>query len=120
MAIRFSGDVEVRMQYGGAVWLRKGMPLFSPEGAGFYYASIRAPYLRRAAILSLREIGLPSLSRKLATSSEAYDEAALAFLKWTEKHEGKLPVEIERHQIVVRRVFQSPCPVPNGRIVKTA
>ena len=116
MAIRYSGDVEVRMQYGGAGYQhpgkpgsKPGVPYFDPNGEGFYYAQIRAPHVRDAAILSLREVGL---TRKYdPKSSEAYDIAALAFLKWTELHIGELPVELDSNGIVVRRVFQSPCPI---------
>lgn len=109
MAIRYSGDVELRIQHGGASQNRTRVT-FDPRGNGFYYAHIRAPYIRNAAILSAREIGL---TRKHgATSSEAYDEAALAFLKWAEIHLGPLPVALDRfNRISVRRVFHSPCPV---------
>ena len=110
MAIRYSGDVEVRIQYGGAGYVKKQKtPYFNPSGEGFYYAHIRAPHVRDAAILSTREVGL---THKLdPRSSEAYDVAALAFLKWAELHVGELPVELDKKKIVVRRVFQSPCPI---------
>ena len=110
MAIRYSGDVEVRMQYGGAGYLKnRDIPYFDPSGEGFYYAHIRAPHVRDAAILSLREVGLTR--KQDPKSSDAYDTAALAFLKWAELHVGELPVELDGNDIVVRRVFQSPCPV---------
>ena len=115
MAIRYSGDVEVRIHYGGAGYKRNKRDVyFDPKGEGFYFATIRAPGVRNAAILSEREIGLPkwSLTRKPPTSSESFDNAAEAFLKWAEIHVGALPVELDnKNQIVVRRVFQSPCPV---------
>ena len=112
MTIRYSGDVEIRLQYGGAGYNPDGSVYFDADGEGFYYATVRAPYVRNAAILSFREVGLPALSRKQAVSSEAYDTAALAFLKWSEKHVGDLPVELDgMRKIVVRRTFQSPCPV---------
>ena len=108
MAIRYSGDVELRIEYGGAGYIGR-QPVFEPDGNGFYYAHIRAPHIRNAAILSLREVGL---TRKHdPRSSEAYDTAALAFLKWAELHVGELPVELDGNKIMVRRVFQSPCPV---------
>ena len=110
MAIRYSGDVEVRIQYGGAGYLKnRDIPYFDPSGEGFYYAHIRAPHVRDAAILSLREVGLTR--KQDPKSSDAYDAAALAFLKWAELHVGELPVELDGNDIVVRRVFQSPCPV---------
>ena len=112
MAIRYSGDVEVRMQYGGAGYLKnRDIPYFDPSGEGFYYAHIRAPRVRDAAILSLREAGLTQKQKQDPRSSDAYDAAALAFLKWAELHVGELPVELDGNDIVVRRVFQSPCPV---------
>jgi len=114
VAIRYSGDVELRLQYGGAGYYDgKESPFFDPNGEGFYFTTIRAPNIRSEAILSLREVGLsPSISRNQATTSENYDTAALALLKWAELNIGKLPVELDsRNRIVVRRVFQSPCPV---------
>lgn len=101
------------MEYGGPASGRTSWT-FDPKGNGFYYAHIRAPHVRNGAILSLREVGLSDrLSRKSATSSESYDTAALAFTKWAELHVGRLPVELDsRNQIVIRRTFQSPCPVP--------
>lgn len=112
MAIRYSGDVEIRMEYGGAGYI-SGDVVFDPNGSGFYYAHVRAPRIRNSAILSLKEVGLSDrLSRKQATTSESYDTAARAFLKWSELHVGELPVELDRqNRILIRRVFQSPCPV---------
>jgi hypothetical protein len=114
VAIRYSGDVELRLQYGGAGYRRgnKEDPFFDPDGEGFYFTTVRAPHVRSEAILSLREVGLdPSITRNQATASESYDTAALALLKWVEINLGKLPVELDDHNhIVVRRVFQSPCP----------
>lgn len=114
MAIRYSGDVELRLQYGGAGYHRgnKNDPFFDPRGEGFYFTTIRAPHIRSEAILSLREVGLdPRLTRNQAVASESYDTAALALLKWAELNLGKLPVELDsRRQIIIHRVFQSPCP----------
>jgi hypothetical protein len=117
MAIRYSGDVELRIQYGGAGYRRGNRePYFDPDGEGFYFTTVRAPHVRSEAILSLREVGLippfGGISRNQATTSKSYDTAALALLKWVELNMGKLPVELDwRNRIVVRRVFQSPCPV---------
>lgn len=114
MAIRYSGDVELRIQYGGAGYYDgKDNPFFDPNGEGFYFTTVRAPHVRSEAILSLREVGLDSsMTRNQAVTSESYDTAALALLKWAELNLGKLPVELDsRDRIIVRRVFQSPCPV---------
>ena len=115
MAIRYSGDVELRIQYGGASQNSRGVT-FNPRGHGFYYTSIRAPYIRNAAILSTREVGLSRKQEENPTSSDAYDTAALAFFKWAEIHLGELPLETDRfNRITVRRVFHSPCPVKADR-----
>jgi hypothetical protein len=98
MAIRYSGDVEVRIAY---------------DEDGFYSATVRAPGERGRAILSIREVGLrKGLSRKQLVSSEAFDVAAKAFVEFAELHRGHLPVELdEKGHMVIRRVFQAPCPV---------
>lgn len=121
MAIRYSGDVEIRIRYGGAGYKdqKKRHVYFDPKGKGFYFATIRAPRVRNSAILSEREIGLPeTLTQKpraygaSGPTSEDFDTAAEAFIKWAELHTGELPVELDKHhQIVIHRVFQSPCPV---------
>ncbi len=91
MAIRYSGDVEVRIQF----------------VAGFYVAKVRAPGLRangklpRPSTLSLR-------ARKDPRSPEAYDEMTLAFLRLARKQ--GFPVLVEHGDIVMRRTFQAPCP----------
>ena len=98
MAKRYSGDVELRIEYGDD---------------GFYYAAIRSPGERGRAILSAREIGL---TRKYffgepMNTPEAFDKAALAFLQLTEKRNRDLPIEYdESGHIVIRRSFQAPCP----------
>lgn len=118
VAIRYSGDVELRLQYGGAGYTgsrRYGTkePFFDPDGEGFYFTTIRAPGIRTEAILSLREVGLnSSITRNQATTSESYDTSALALLKWAELNLGALPVELDsRNRIILHRVFQSPCPI---------
>lgn len=89
MAIRYNGDIEVRLTY----------------VRGFYLAKLRAPGLRAdgrlPASLRARNAGEP-------TSPEAYDVMALAFL-----HEAGgegFPVYRENGRILLRRTFQAPCP----------
>jgi hypothetical protein len=94
VAIRYSGDVELRITY----------------EAGFYYASIRSPGQRGRAVLSVKEAGLTHKRDK--KSPESIDEAALSFLEWAEMNVGELPIEVdEEDRMIVRRRFQAPCPV---------
>jgi len=99
MAKRYSGNVEVRMDYGGE---------------GFYFATIRAPGWDARAILSTREVGFSKASRLspgFLRSPEAYDQAALAFITYAEEEWGDLPVETDgKDHLIVRRGYQSPCP----------
>jgi hypothetical protein len=101
MAIRYSGDVEVRMEYRSPV-----------AREGLYYATIRAPGQRGRAILSVREVGLSRKLQKEPKSPESFDEAALSFLEWAEMNLGELPVELdEKNRMIIRRRFQAPCPI---------
>jgi hypothetical protein len=90
MAIRYSGDVEIRMQY---------------KGRDLYIASVRAP--GEHILLAIRQRFL----FKNAGESKAYDAIAEEALQQAMKH-TELPAEFDtRGNPVVRRVFQSPCPV---------
>lgn len=117
MAIRYSGDAEVRIRY---------------NHDGFYYGYVRAPGRRARARLSLKEVGLTNKgARELTTSEkkdlewttpESYDEAALVMLQLAEIEGGLLPLERSRKakgHIVIRRLFQAPCPTsPWSRLRK--
>lgn len=98
MAKRYSGDVELRIEYGND---------------GFYYAAIRSPGERGRAILSAKEVGLTRkyyFGGKMNTP-DAFDSAAIAFLQLTEKRNRALPIEFdEKGKIIIRRTFQAPCP----------
>lgn len=103
MAIRYSGDVEIRLNYVD----------------GKYRATVRAPGFSAKGSLSPREVGL---TRKLQPSSpDSYDEAAMAFLqaaRTLSKHERRkmLPLDVDAYdRIQIRRTFQAPCPVRNRR-----
>lgn len=93
MAIRYSGEVEIRISYKG----------------GRYIAKLRAPGFRATGGLSLKEIGL----RVSPTSSEAYDKVALILLR--EAH-AKAPLRMDRNgkTIQISRIFRSPCPAPRS------
>ena len=88
MAIRYSGDVEVRVRWTGRV----------------YTGHVRAPGFRGEGTLTREAAGV---GRGLKpTSSEAYDAAARAFLREAEKaNRGRLPRDHD-----IRRTFRSPCP----------
>ena len=105
MAIRYSGDVEVRIQ-------RRG---------DSYEAGVRWPGQRSSATISAWDLGVgpegwlgavtPSTQRALS-QPETYDRAAYLAVRSVEERLGqRLPVEIEEGRMVVRRRFQSPCPI---------
>lgn len=100
MAIRYSGDAEVRVTW-------------NPRRR-VYIGSVRDPYVRwRGAAprpSSIRGI------RILHRSSESYDLMAALFLKqaedWAKRERGhRLMLETRHGRIQVRRVFQAPCPI---------
>ena len=100
MAKRYSGDVEVR------VTLIDG-------GARTYVASVRAPGERGRARVTSRD---PFVD---PASPEAYDRVARRVLEAADEAargsgEG-LPLERDgRGRPLVRRTYQSPCPVPRS------
>jgi hypothetical protein len=88
MAVRYAGDVELRMRFEG----------------GVYHAAIRQPGLRMKGTLTARECGI---TRK-PTDPESYDRAAKAFLR-----EARRMAKQQRFELFLgplRRTFQSPCP----------
>lgn len=106
MAIRYSGDVEVRVSWRD----------------GGYHAHVRAPGLSTSLVVGPWSIGLgpeallttPAAARTLV-SPEAYDRAAYRAITSVEENRSRptagLPVEREGGKIVLRRRFQSPCPI---------
>lgn len=90
MARRYSGDAEVRVGW-------------DPRRR-VYRGSIRDPYRHAHAVIR-------GTSRD-PTSPEAYDDAAVRLLEDADKRSGgRLKVERRRGRVVVRRVFQAPCPI---------
>lgn len=90
MAIRYSGDVEVRVTS-----LRKGL----------YLAKVRAP--GEHATLEIRRRFL----FRDANDPKAYDAIAEEAISEVVKQIGPLPVEFDDSgDIFIRRVFQAPCP----------
>lgn len=101
MAVRYSGDAEVRIAYRSATRTYVGMvrdPFFRWSGS----AKPRLGFLRRP------------------TSPEAYDDAAVTMLLAADKASGrKLLLQAEGGRVRVRRLFQAPCPIgPPPRIAK--
>lgn len=93
MAVRYSGDVEVRIEY-------------LPEYRA-YRGHVRAPHYKKWFMIPSREVR-PGVS---PVASDAYDRAAELLIQMAEVDHGKpLPVETKRGNIHVRRLFQSACP----------
>ena len=93
-AIRYSGDVEVRMRY-------------DPRKRE-YNVTVRGPRKKHTYRAAFRRFSLFSDP----ASSAAYDSVARAALKEALRELGALPVERSGSRLVIRRVFQSACPVP--------
>lgn len=96
MAIRYSGDAEVRVG-------------FDPKRR-MYRGSVADPYLRYR--------GEVPVSRRFArdpTCSEAYDDAAERLAKradgWARERKRAFMVEQTKGRVRVRRVYQAPCPL---------
>jgi hypothetical protein len=91
MAIRYSGDVEIRIQY---------------KERGVYKGAVRSP--------GFRGRGEISLLASMPTSPEAYDRAALKLLReaivFAKKMGVILFVSGSQSNPEIRRTFQSPCP----------
>jgi hypothetical protein len=96
MAIRYCGDVEVRI-------------LFTH---GRYRGAVRAPGFKARGDLTPQDAKVRSASK---TSPEAYDAAAQSFLRAAmaicEQQRLRLPIAVEGKTLVIRRTFQCPCPV---------
>ena len=109
MAIRYTGDVEVRIAWDGRS----------------YRARIRAPGLRTSVEVDPWSIGVgpesvlptPAAARTL-TSPESYDRAAHRALSIA-RRKHRLPMELEGDKIVLRRRFQSPCPILRPALSET-
>ncbi len=102
MAIRYSGDLEIRLTFVD----------------GKFRAAIRSPGFHAKGTLTPREAGLTR--KHQPSSSESYDEAALKFLeeaKALAKRQGVrlLVAEDAYGRIELRRTFQAPCPVRINR-----
>ncbi len=93
MAIRYSGDVEVRM----------GL-LDRSRAASTYAVRVRWPH------------GAETFRTRVSTapykdsSTEAYDAVAYAVLMRLDSAK-RLPLERKGKNIQIRRVFQAPCPI---------
>jgi len=90
MAIRYSGDVEIRMN------------LSRSKRGNVYEVSVRWPRGRAHGEVPLK---------RALHGPEAFDKLALAALRTVLKKYPKLPVEHEHGTLSIRRVFQAPCPI---------
>jgi hypothetical protein len=101
MAIRYSGDIEVRITC-------KPYVGWNGKRRLFYFASIAAPGHRGQGILSPEECGVRGEKR----SSEAYDAAARAFILLADKKVGiGRFANWDGPAPEILRVQQAPCPV---------
>lgn len=94
MAIRYSGDIEVRVRFLD----------------GVYKASVRGPGFNATGEMSKKQARVTGKS----DTPEAYDKAAAAFIRAAmlvaRRHNKKLYPSMERGRLKVRRTFQAPCP----------
>ncbi len=102
MAIRYSGDLEIRLNFVD----------------GKFRAAIRSPGFHAKGTLTPREAGLTR--KHQPSSSDSYDEAALAFLKEAKVLARKQGIKLLLSEdaygnIELRRTFQAPCPVRINR-----
>lgn len=95
MAIRYSGDTEIRVGW-------------DPRRKE-YRGSIRDPKRPKR---NMKARFKPLLVSRNPRSPEAYDIAAVQMLQDADRHTtGGLEVERRNGRIKIRRVFQAPCPV---------
>jgi hypothetical protein len=87
MAIRYSGDVEVRVEH--------------PRDEKLAKVTVRWPHGRASGRAEISSTKTP----------EWFDRLALKAIELAIIKHGKLPVEREGKKIVIRRVYQAPCPV---------
>lgn len=96
MAIRYSGDVEVRLHYKD----------------GVYIATVREPRWSGRCEVTEKQLGL---TRKQAGFPDSYDKAAklVLALVWRiawKKSRVRLQLATRKGHILVQRTFQAPCP----------
>lgn len=95
MAIRYSGDVEVRVRY----------------ARGVYHGSVRSPGFRGSCMISALQV---SSRAGEPTSPESYDRAAMLVLREAEVAARKAGIPLHTvgkgRSIEIRRTFQAPCP----------
>lgn len=94
MAVRYSGDVELRLRWNGRA----------------YEVVLRAPGVRGRGTLTHQELRLARKGSRDVSSSETYDEVAKRVIEILEKQHGRLPVNRANGGVVIARVFVSPCP----------
>lgn len=90
MAVRYSGDVEVRLHWNARQ--RR------------YLGTVRDPHHAIVADVGPVRVGDPR-------DPKAYDVAAEHMIEAATRQRGRLLDERRRGRVVIRRVFQAPCPV---------
>lgn len=95
MAIRYSGDTELRLMY--------------DEPSGSYIGTLSWRGGRQK--MKIEAGTLRGITRKHRASPDSYDEAARAFFAVAWRRNKRLPVAWENGRILIRRTFQAPCPI---------
>lgn len=91
MAVRYSGDAEVRLRFRG----------------GVYKATVRDPFFRWEGTCTPR-----ARFRAYPATADAYDDAAVTLLLKADEASGhRLLLQAKGREIIVSRLFQSPCPL---------
>lgn len=93
MAIRYSGDCEIRID-------RKG---------GRFHVRVRGPDYREAFVMSRADSA--AILRRGRDLSTAYDRVALGALHVCLRKRRDLPVQRQKGTPTIARLFQAPCPV---------
>lgn len=98
MAVRYCGDTEIRLRF--------------DDGARVYVGHVVDPFLRFRGVVPA---SVARQHRNAPTSSEAYDLAARQLLHiaegWARRHGRRFATDRKNGRPVVRRMFQSPCPL---------
>lgn len=98
MAIRYSGDCEVRVIFVEAMFVGR----------------VRTPRSLVKGSISARDVDrlIGDKKRVRPGTPESYDRAALAMLVLAQiRLRKRLPVDRRQNRILIRRVFVSPCPI---------
>lgn len=96
MAIRYSGDAEVRVRWDAKRRL--------------YWGSVADPNYHWRGVLPAHK-----LRRRVGANPEAYDQVARYFFEQAHLTYPRLRIETKMGIVEVRRVYQAPCPAGPAR-----